>query len=63
MANSKDDFKKMKFGEVKNTTFDIDEFKEALRKAKEKLLEAIDFTHSPEEIEERKRNASDTETQ
>lgn len=42
---------------------DIDEFKARLAEAKRKLLEYIDFTHTPEKIEERKRNATETETQ
>lgn len=42
---------------------DADENKERLRKIREALLEAIEFTYTQEEQEERKRNATPTEFQ
>lgn len=44
-------------------TLDSEEMKRRIAERKRKQLEDVDFTHTPSEIEERKRNATETETQ
>ena len=46
-----------------DSTLDVEEFRRRQRERRRKIIESEDFTHSPEEIERRKREATETEIQ